>query len=230
MTDSTQNTGQPSTPPTGQPSTSTPAGVAPAAQSPAPNGDMQAMLSLLSELKSEIDTLKAGRVEPKVEPKPSVPAGAPEWAGAILEKLNRLEADKAAGELRSKKQTISSSVLANIPEPNRGAAELALRGLLADTNVGPDTDAVTLANTLGTQLRVAAPQLYQLPGSSRPAMQAGPDGKPDWSQVRSFDDIPPSLIADTPMEVVARIRAGADAMGPKSTIPQPLFRVSTRKN
>ena len=199
-----------------------PAQPAPPAPAAPANADMQAMLSLLSELKSEIDTLKQPKApEPKPEPKAGT-AGAPEWAGAIIEKLNRLEADKAASELHSKKQSLSQSVLADVPEPNRGAADLALRGLLADVQLGVDTDVSALAKSLSTQLRSAAPQLY-VSGSGLAAMQLGPDGKPDWSQVRSFDDIPPSLVSQTPMEVVARIRAGAGS-SENLAIPQPLYR------
>lgn len=203
-----------------------PAQPAPPAPAAPANADMQALLGLLSEMKSEIDALKQAKApESKPEPK-AVPAGAPEWAGAIIEKLNRLEADKAASDLRSKKQSLSQSVLADVPEPNRGAADLALRGLLADVQLGVDTDVSALAKSLSTQLRSAAPQLYSVPGSRLAAMQQGPDGKLDWSQVRSFDDIPQSLISQTPMEVVARLRAGSQTSGANSAIPLPLFRKS----
>jgi len=192
------------------------------APSPAPaNPDLSAMLSLMSELKNEIDALKSAKVAepPKAHPAPA-PAGAPEWAGVLFQEIQALKQDKVQSDIASKRQALTGSVLSGVPEQNKGMAELALKGVLASTPITSDTDVASMASQVSHQLRSIAPQLYTVPGSRMPALQAGSDGKFNWDPVNSFDDVPEPLLPFMPNEVTARcVRGGGntDNLLPRNT-------------
>lgn len=186
----------------------------------AQNADMQALLGLLSEMKAEIDALKKPK-EQATEPKKDVPAGTPEWAGALFSEIQALKADKVKSDIAAKRSAIASNVLASVPAPNRSTAELALKGLLADQQVGVDSDVASLTEALSRQLRASAPTLYHVPGSNRPAVQAGPDGRLDWSTVKTWEDVPSHLLAEMPNEVTQRILQGERGLSPN--LPKNLF-------
>lgn len=146
----------------------------------------------------------------------------PAWARAIEARLD-------AQDLGARKSKIYSSVLARIPEVNRGAAELALDGLVG--RLGLDLSKVdenTAIQTLGQSLGANASQLFQAQGSSRSAMPVAANGDPDWSRVTSFDEVPAELVASIPDDVVARIQRGG-AGGSSSALPRNIFTHPTPK-
>lgn len=152
----------------------------------------------------------------------AAPAEPPAWARAIEARLD-------AQDLGARKSKIYSSVLARIPEVNRGAAELALDGLVG--RLGLDLSKVdenTAIQTLGQSLGANASQLFQAQGSSRSAMPVAANGDPDWSRVTSFDEVPAELVASIPDDVVARIQRGG-AGGSSSALPRNIFTHPTPK-
>ena len=206
-------------------------GAAPAPGAPAP-APADAPPAWAAKLLERIGTLEQ-RLAPKQgdagpgKPTPEPAAGQasaepPAWAKAIEARLD-------AQDLGARKSKIYSSVLARIPEANRGAAELALDGLVG--RLGLDlgkVDESTAIQTLGQSLGANASQLFQAQGSSRSAMPVAANGDPDWSRVTSFDEVPAELVASIPDDVVARIQRGG-AGGSSSALPRNIFTHPTPK-
>lgn len=166
------------------------------------------------ELEAKVAELEA-RTSEKPKPKPASKSQAnvdemPAWAKQIQEQNEKLAAlleGKEQGERRAK---IVETVLAKVPDGNRALAGAVLDGLVARGKLsleGSDTGAI--ADAAAQALKTSHGELFRLPGSSASAIQVGPDGKIDWSTVKSAADVPDDAWGSMPDEVLDRISGGA---------------------
>lgn len=151
----------------------------------------------------------------------------PKWAQEQSAKIDQILARDRQNEVRGRKQTLTNRVLDQIPNENRGLAELALEGLINKTGInleGDNIDVDKLAKDLGDKLRSQfGSQLLAVPGSKLKAVPKGVDGSLDWSKINSFSDVPHGMMREMPDEVVHRIIHGGGQSGRNDGLPQNLF-------
>lgn len=198
----------------GSPAAAPAAGVAAPAAPAAGANDAPITRAELPALIADAVTKALGGIQPKPEaPKQEAPKAdpnMPEWAASMAAQVQQLTQAQEQAQTQAAKQRLMSTVLAGVPEPQRGVATLAVEGLLATSGIKLDgaTDVAAVAQTLTANLKANFSSLFITPGSSRPAVQVGPDGKPDFSGFRSITEVPPDLIAQLPDADYRRLRSG----------------------
>ena len=161
----------------------------------------------LRELKAQL----AERSEPKAAKVEQTSGGdePPAWAKAIIEQQQALASKLEGKEKGERRARVVDSILAKVPEGNRALAGVVLDGLVARGQLsleGEDTKAI--AEAAAQALKTSHGDLFRLSGSSASAIQVGPDGKIDWSTVRSAAEVPPDAWGSMPDEVLERIMGG----------------------
>lgn len=165
---------------------------------------------------------KLGKVEPPKVESPKGDPSAPAWAQAIAADIAGLKQAKLEEQVAARRGAVTASVLTALPEATRTLGKAVLDGMLGSVAIDGNTDTTKLAAGLAEQLRQQYPVLFVVPGSTRSVVQAGPDGKVDWSRVNSFDDVPEELISSIPHDVMTRIAAGGRS-GESAGLPHNLF-------
>jgi hypothetical protein len=174
---------------------------------------------------AKVDAFETKLAKPADPPKvdaPKADPSVPPWAQQIQADLASLKGAQAAEQLNARRGQVAQAVLGKMPEATRATGKAVLDGMLSSVALDANTDVAKLAEQLTTQMQSQHPVLFAVSGSSRNVIQTGPDGKIDWSGVKSFDDIPPELISSAPDEVVARIQAGGSS-GASAGLPRNLF-------
>lgn len=197
--------------------TSTPA-TAPTQAQPAPQGgDAPVTRSEFEALLAKLDGLAATKSEPSPKPEPESEAKSkmPQWAKDMgLDKLagtiQTLAQTQAQATLAGKRQALQAAVLADVPEPNRALASLALEGLITSSGIDLSTaDVAKIAPQLSTALREQVGQsLFTATGSQFSAIPAKSNGEYDWSHVQTLEEVPPGMRTKMPREVWNRITGG----------------------
>lgn len=182
---------------------------------PVTREEFQALNAKLDKL-LESKAPSAGQNTPAPAPASGKPPDAmPEWAREMSAKMDAFTAETAKRDAADRRRDVVSKILSEVPDANRGLAELAVDGLLSKQaiNFGDkalDVDAV--AKQLGQALRTQyGEQLFQLPGSPFKAVPKTSDGKPDFSSFTSLAEVPENYVQHIPDDDYRRLTAGASA-------------------
>jgi hypothetical protein len=138
------------------------------------------------ELEAKIAELEAKVKPPRPSAKPSEEPAIPEWARAVIEKVDGLGQEVKASKSTRAREDAHKSILERVPEGNREAARLVLRGLEAD---GLDFTSPGAVDTAIGKLPQSVLHDASRP-SPRRAPQRGPDGSLDFSAFKHPDEIP----------------------------------------
>jgi hypothetical protein len=207
----------------GAPAPAPAAPAAPAPDAPVTRAELGSMIGDAIAKALAAKQPEAPKPDPKPEPKPD--QSMPEWAQGIVSQVQQLTQAQAQQQVAATKQRLMSTVLAGVPDAQRGTATLAVEGMLATTGVqlSPTTDVSALAQQLTATLRANHASLFIMPGSSRPAVQVGPDGKPDYSGTRSLGELTPEQIRQIPDADFDRLVRGGGTSHESGMVPQNLF-------
>jgi hypothetical protein len=165
------------------------------------------------EAKAERDRLAARvaeleRVNKPPDPKPTpVPAAAADPNAEVLARLDKIERERQAEVREARQRTLVDAVSRHVPERHRGMVPLLVQGM--HPNGLPDGETEAVANTIVAALKHQHASLFTPePGSHRTALQTGPDGKVDYSTVRSHRELSPEQIREMPVEKVLQLANG----------------------
>ena len=157
----------------------------------------------------ELERKKAGSAGGGASGKP--PEGKPDddepkWARELRELTLSVRDELKADKKQQTRKGIVDTILAEVPDGNRGTVEIMLDGLEARGELvlhGDDKTAV--ARTALAKLKASHATLFVPLGSTRPALQAGADGQYPWDQVQTEADMPADGWAKAPPEVLERL-------------------------
>jgi hypothetical protein len=173
--------------------------------------ERDAALADRDRIAAELEQLKRG-AKPADPPtaNPSVASATDEYRQRI-EKIEReIENERVA----TRQRTLTEKVTNEVTPRSRGLVPHLLSGMLAEGKISMSSDAdVEKAATDAISRLKADPNFALLfapePGSTRGAVQVGPGGKRDYSQVRTLADFGSvEELRDAPDEVITRIGRG----------------------
>lgn len=187
---------------------------------PATRGELKALMAKLDAL--------AKPAEPKAAPTPAPAGGAPvggdSLIAALADEVRALRQEREQDRSQSVRKQLVDVVLAGVPEANRSTADAVVQHIIASTGMKIDGSISIDASAKNLQalLRANHANLYAEAGSSRSAVQTGPDGKLDYSGVRNLSELTPEQIRAIPDADFTRITNGG-ASGDSAQVPTNMF-------
>lgn len=187
---------------------------------PVTRGELKALMAKLDAL--------AKPAEPKAAPAPTpaggAPAGGESLIAALADEVRALRQEREQDRSQSVRKQLVDVVLAGVPEANRSTADAVVQHIIASTGMKIDGSISIDASAKNLQalLRANHANLYAEAGSSRSAVQVGPNGRLDYSGVRNLSELTPEQIRQISDDDFDRIVRGTNTSDGAS-IPRNIF-------